>query len=141
MGNKLSGKVALITGGSKGIGFEIAKTFRAEGAHVALISRKQAGLELARDELLKSSDEGKVLIYAANAGEPDQAEAAVAAFVERLGPIDILVNNAATNPYFGPLIDLELSVAEKTHRFLLFYFFTHNSLFRNNGKTTSKSEV
>ena len=50
----------------------------------------------------------------ANAGDPDQAEACVAATVERFGGLDILVNNAATNPYFGPMIDIDRSRAAKT---------------------------
>ena len=53
-------------------------------------------------------------MFAANAGEPDQAEACVAATVERLGGIDILVNNAATNPYMGPAVDIDLARYDKT---------------------------
>lgn len=116
MSGKLEGKVAIVTGGSRGIGLEIAKAFRAEGAHLALSARKLPGLESAREELLASPGRGKVVIHAANSGEPEQAEAVVSAVAEELGPIDILVNNAGTNPYFGPLIDIDLTRAEKTHR-------------------------
>ncbi|ODU28370.1 SDR family oxidoreductase [Sphingopyxis sp. SCN 67-31] len=116
MTGRLDGKVALITGGSRGIGLEIAKTFRAEGAHLALVARKLEGLTAAREELLQCPGDGEVVIHAANAGEPDQATSVVANVVERLGPIDILVNNAGTNPYFGPLINIDLARAEKTHR-------------------------
>ena len=51
---------------------------------------------------------------AANVGEPDQAEACIAATMERFGAVDVLVNNAGTNPYFGPLIDVDVSRANKT---------------------------
>jgi NAD(P)-dependent dehydrogenase (short-subunit alcohol dehydrogenase family) len=53
-------------------------------------------------------------VFAANAGEPDQAAACVAACVERLGGLDILVNNAATNPYMGPLMGIDVPRADKT---------------------------
>ena len=52
----------------------------------------------------------------ANAGDPEQAEACVAATVERFGAVDILVNNAATNPYYGPIIELDTARADKTVR-------------------------
>ena len=74
-----------------------------------LSSRKPEALEEAA-----ASMDGEVAWHAANAGEPDQAEACVAATVERFGGLDILVNNAATNPYMGPTIDIDLSRYDKT---------------------------
>ena len=53
-------------------------------------------------------------MFAANAGDPDQAKACVAATIERFGRIDILVNNAATNPYFGPTLDIDVRKFDKT---------------------------
>ncbi|MTD17262.1 glucose 1-dehydrogenase [Nakamurella sp. YIM 132087] len=110
----LDGKVALITGGSRGIGFGIATAFRAEGATVVLTARKAAGLDEAREQLLATPGTGQVHTVVANAGDPDQAAAAVAETAERFGPLDVLVNNAATNPYMGPLADIDLSRAAKT---------------------------
>lgn len=112
----LDGKVALITGGSRGIGLGIATLFRAEGAHLVLAARKKAGLDEAREGLLATDAPGDVHVVVANAGEPDQAEGAVAETVDSFGAVDVLVNNAATNPYMGPLIDIDLPRAEKTAR-------------------------
>lgn len=105
----LEGRVALVTGASKGIGRAIAATFATSGAKVMLSSRKQDAL----DEAASAMD-GEVATFAANAGDPDQAEACVAATVERFGRIEILVNNAATNPYMGPAIDVDLGRYDKT---------------------------
>jgi NAD(P)-dependent dehydrogenase (short-subunit alcohol dehydrogenase family) len=79
------------------------------GAKVLLSSRKQEQLEKAAAEI-----DGEVDVFAAHAGEPDQAEACVNATLERFGALDILVNNAATNPYFGRAIDIDLSRYDKT---------------------------
>ncbi|HKH87897.1 MAG TPA: SDR family oxidoreductase [Acidimicrobiales bacterium] len=106
---RLDGKVALITGGSRGIGLASAARMAEAGASVMLTSRKAGGLEAAA-----STIDGDVAWFAANAGEPDQARACVEATMERFGSLDVLVNNAGTNPYFGPLIELDLPRANKT---------------------------
>ena len=106
---RLDGKTALVTGASKGIGFAIAKGMAESGAKVMLSSRKQDQLEKAAAEI-----GGDVDLFAANAGEPEQAEACVNATLERFGALDVLVNNAATNPYFGRAIDIDLSRYDKT---------------------------
>jgi NAD(P)-dependent dehydrogenase (short-subunit alcohol dehydrogenase family) len=105
----LKGKVALVTGASRGIGKAIAQAYADAGDSVLLSSRKQDALEAAAAEI-----GGEVAVFAANAGDPDQAAAAVAHCVERFGAVDILVNNAATNPYFGPVMDIDLARYDKT---------------------------
>ena len=111
---RLDGKVALVTGASRGIGREIAATFAAAGADVMLSSRKPEAL----DEAVRSIEDraaGRLDVFAANAGDPAAAAGCVAATVERFGRVDILVNNAATNPYLGPMIDIDLPRLDKTH--------------------------
>ena len=106
---RLDDKVALVTGGSRGIGKAIAAAFAEAGARVMISSRKADALEAAAAEM-----KGDVEWFAANAGEEDQAAACVDATVDRLGGLDILVNNAAANPYFGPMVDIDKGQADKT---------------------------
>jgi NAD(P)-dependent dehydrogenase (short-subunit alcohol dehydrogenase family) len=109
---RLDGKVALVTGASRGIGLAIAAAFAQAGARVMLSSRKAEALEEAASSIAARGCE--VEWFAANAGDPRAARACVDATVKRLGGLDVLVNNAATNPYFGGLMDLDASRAEKT---------------------------
>jgi NAD(P)-dependent dehydrogenase (short-subunit alcohol dehydrogenase family) len=108
---RLDGKVALVTGGSKGIGRAIAACFAEAGARVMISSRRQHNLEEAARVIGRG-----VQCFAANAGDPEAARACVDATVERLGGLDVLVNNAATNPYLGPLIGIDEARADKTTR-------------------------
>ena len=105
----LEGKVALVTGASRGIGKAIAQAYADAGASVLLSSRKLPDLEAAAAEI-----GGDVDVIAANAGDPEQASAAVDRCIERFGGVDILVNNAATNPYMGPTMDIDLPRYDKT---------------------------
>jgi NAD(P)-dependent dehydrogenase (short-subunit alcohol dehydrogenase family) len=105
----LSGKVALVTGASKGIGAAIAKTLAESGASVMLSSRKIEALEETAATI-----KGDTAVHAAHAGRPEEAQACVAATIERFGGLDILVNNAATNPYYGRAIDIDLPRFDKT---------------------------
>ena len=107
----LNGKVALITGASRGIGLAIARTYAAAGAKVALSSRKQDGLDLAA-ELIRE-DGGVALPVAAHSGDSAAIEALVDRVTGEWGGIDILVNNAATNPHFGPILTAEESHWDK----------------------------
>ena len=110
----LAGKVALVTGASKGIGKAIAAQFAASGADVMLSSRKQDQLESAVGEITASGASGRTAVFAANAGDLTAAEACVAATIERFGGLDILVNNAATNPYYGPTLGVDPGQYDKT---------------------------
>ncbi len=107
----MDGKVALVTGASRGIGLAIARRCAEAGASVMLSSRKADALEEAAREL--EGLDGDVAWHVAHAGDPDQAAACVDATIEGFGALDILVNNAATNPHFGPLLDIDRAQAEK----------------------------
>jgi len=109
---RLDGKVALVTGGSRGIGRAIATRFAEAGADVMLSSRKAESLADAAASM--EGLDGAVAWHPANVGDPDAAQECVDATVARFGSLDVLVNNAATNPYFGPLMEMDLARAEKT---------------------------
>ena len=105
----LEGKVALVTGASRGIGKAIAAGFVNAGAKVMLSSRKQPDLEAAAAEI-----GGDVAVFAAHVGKPEDAVACVDATIERFGGLDILVNNAGANPYFGATMDVDEGRYDKT---------------------------
>jgi NAD(P)-dependent dehydrogenase (short-subunit alcohol dehydrogenase family) len=105
----LAGKVALVTGASKGIGRAIAASYAAAGAKVMLSSRKLDQLQAAANEMA-----GETEVFAANAGDLDAARACVEATIERFGGLDILVNNAATNPYYGRTLGVDPGRYDKT---------------------------
>jgi len=108
----LGGRVAFITGGSRGIGRAIALLLARHGATVAVASRKLEGCEAVAAEIRAAG--GSASAHACHIGEPAQITAALAEIDARHGRLDILVNNAATNPYFGPSIDMELAAWQKT---------------------------
>ncbi|RMG58291.1 MAG: SDR family oxidoreductase [Bacteroidetes bacterium] len=101
----LTGKTAIITGASKGIGEAIAAAMARAGARVIVSSRKQEAVEAVAARLRAEGYEAQGV--AANAGERADCEALVEATLDHYGRIDILVNNAATNPAFGPILQLE----------------------------------
>lgn len=105
----LDGKVALVTGASRGIGKGIAKAFADAGAKVMLTSRKLDGLQAAAAEI-----GGETAVFAAHVGKVEDAVACVDATIERFGTIDILVNNAGANPYFGPTLGVDEARYDKT---------------------------
>lgn len=110
---RLDGKVALVTGASRGIGREVAAAYASAGASVMLSSRKEDALVEAVEAIGPTS--GEMAVFAANAGDPEAAAACVAETVRRFGRLDVLVNNAATNPYMGPMIDIDLPRLDKIH--------------------------
>ncbi len=111
---RLDERTALITGGSRGIGKQIATTFAEAGAQVMIVSRKAEVLEQAAAEIDAASGTKGCQWMVGNTGHPESAELVVAETIERLGAVDVLVNNAATNPYAGPMIDVDLPRWDKT---------------------------
>ncbi len=106
---RLDGKVALVVGASRGIGAAMAKTMAESGARVMLTSRKIDSLE----ETATGID-GETAVFAAHAGKIDDARACIAATIAQFGGLDILVNNAATNPYYGATLGVDESRFDKT---------------------------
>lgn len=108
----LEGRVAIVTGASRGIGEAIAVRLAEAGAAVALAARKPEGLEAVARRIGAAG--GRALAVPAHMGKRADVEALVAKTVEAFGKIDVLVNNAAANPYFGPLLGIEEGAWDKT---------------------------
>jgi dehydrogenase/reductase SDR family member 4 len=100
----LGGQVALITGSSRGIGKAIAEEMSAAGAKVVISSRKQDACDAVRDQINAAG--GEATSITCNIGNKQEVESLVRTTIERFGRIDILVCNAAVNPYYGPLSKL-----------------------------------
>ncbi len=108
----LTGKIALVTGASRGIGASIARLLAEQGAHVILSSRKAEGCEGVATEIRNAG--GKAEVMPCHIGEMEQIEQIFSAIREKHGRLDILVNNAATNPHFGPIHETDLTAFQKT---------------------------
>ncbi|MFE1236220.1 SDR family oxidoreductase [Streptomyces tendae] len=106
---ELSGKVALVTGASRGIGYGVAEALVARGDRVCITGRNEDALKEAVDRL--GSD--RVIGVAGKAHDEAHQAVAVERVMEAFGRVDFLVNNAGTNPVFGPIADLDLNVARK----------------------------
>jgi NAD(P)-dependent dehydrogenase (short-subunit alcohol dehydrogenase family) len=107
----LKGKVAIVTGGGRGIGKAITKRLAAAGAAVAIASRKTENLEQTAKEF--ESLAGKILPVACHVGRTDELEALVRTTNDKLGPVDILVNNSATNLGHGPALNVTDEMFDK----------------------------
>jgi NAD(P)-dependent dehydrogenase (short-subunit alcohol dehydrogenase family) len=108
----LTGKVALVTGASRGIGEQIAKLLAQSGAHVIVSSRKIEGCQTVVDSII--AEGGSAQAIACHIGEMDQIESIFRKIASEHGKLDILVNNAAANPYFGHVLDTDLNAFQKT---------------------------
>lgn len=110
---ELTGRVAVVTGASRGLGSAMAEGLAEHGATVVLSSRKQDDLdrEAAR---INARFPDQAWPFAAHAGRPEDLQRLVDAVMARYGHIDILINNAGTNPYHGPILDADLAAWDKT---------------------------
>jgi len=118
----LKDKVAVITGGSRGIGKAIALGFVEQGATVIIASRRQEALDGTAAEIKAKG--GKVTPIACHTGKLDQIEALFKKVDDLYGRVDVLVNNAATNPFFGDILSVDESIWDKTNDVnLKGYFF------------------
>lgn len=108
----LSGRVAIVTGASRGIGRAIAEAFASAGAKVVLASRRQDALDLAADAIRAAG--GEAIGIAAHNGDKSALQALVDQTLNQFGTLDILVNNAATSPHFGATLEADDSLWQKT---------------------------
>src|SRR5947209_8038747 len=120
----LEDRVAIVTGASRGIGAAVARSFVRAGAKVVLASRKLESLQQLAEELGPSAHP-----FAVHTGKEADCIALMREAVRRFGKADVLVNNAGTNPYFGPLLEVENAAWDKTFEVnLKGYFWTAREL-------------
>jgi NAD(P)-dependent dehydrogenase (short-subunit alcohol dehydrogenase family) len=108
----LRGKTALVTGATRGIGLATAQLLARYGAQVIVSSRRQDACDAAAQQI--RADGGKAIGMAAHIGDSGAIEALFAQLTEQQLVLDILVNNAATNPYFGTMLDMDMAAFDKT---------------------------
>jgi NAD(P)-dependent dehydrogenase (short-subunit alcohol dehydrogenase family) len=111
---RLDGKVAIVTGGSRGIGEAIARTFVEQGARVAIASRKLDGVSAVAASITNTHGGDRIRAFAAHTGKEDECNRLVAETISAFGKVDVLVNNAGTNPYFGPMLEADGAAWDKT---------------------------
>ncbi|MEB2870455.1 SDR family oxidoreductase [Pseudomonas rhizosphaerae] len=108
----LDGRIALVSGASRGIGESIARLLAQQGAHVIVVSRKLEGCQRVADSINASGDQATAI--ACHIGETEQIQDLFARIRTLFDRLDILVNNAATNPQFGSVLDVDLGAFQKT---------------------------
>ncbi len=111
---EVTDKVVVITGASRGIGEAMAQALVAGGAKVAIASRKREGIDAAAERIRQGVPGGTVEPFVAHMGKPQMIEELLDAAEAALGPIDAVINNAATNPYFGPMVNIDEGAYLKT---------------------------
>jgi NAD(P)-dependent dehydrogenase (short-subunit alcohol dehydrogenase family) len=109
---ELKDKVAIVSGASRGIGEAIALAFADAGASVVVSSRKLEGVEAVAAKIKERGH--PALALAAHVGRPEECKSLIGKTVERFGKVDVLVNCAGTNPYFGPMIGIDGGAYDKT---------------------------
>ncbi len=136
----LEDRVAIVTGASRGIGEAVAVRLAEAGASVVLAARKAEALEGVAARIRERG--GKALAVAAHTGKEAEVKALVARALEAFGKIDVLVNNAATNPYFGPLLDTEEAAWDKTLEVnLKGYFWCAREVARHLQERSAKGSI
>ncbi|WP_203921475.1 SDR family oxidoreductase [Rugosimonospora africana] len=110
MTSRFTGRVALVTGASRGIGLAVARRIVAEGGRVCLTARKEDGL---RDAVASLGPEYAIGV-AGRSDDEEHRSSTVARVLDAYGRLDVLVNNTGINPAYGPLLDLDLGAARKT---------------------------
>jgi NAD(P)-dependent dehydrogenase (short-subunit alcohol dehydrogenase family) len=124
----LTGKIALVSGASRGIGAAIAKLLAGQGAHTIVSSRRQVDCAAVVDDIVAAG--GSAAALACHIGELDQIEALFANVRQKHGRLDVLVNNAAANPYFGSILKTDPAAFQKTVDVNIrgyFYMSTHGA--------------
>jgi len=111
MSKTLSDRVAIVTGASRGIGEEIALRLAAAGAKVVLASRKAPALQKVAEKIIGAG--GEAMVVPTHMGKEEEIQPLVDTTLKAFGKIDILINNAATNPVFGPVMFCEMPAARK----------------------------
>ncbi len=110
----LTGRVAVLTGASKGMGLAMATELAEHGATVVISSRKQDQLDEAADQINQTVGADRAIGVACNVGYKEQLQALVDATRDKAGPIDIVVGNAGVNPYYGPTSEIPDDAYQKT---------------------------
>jgi 3-oxoacyl-[acyl-carrier protein] reductase len=108
MSSRFSGKTAIVTGASRGIGFAVARRLVDEGAHVVITARGEDDLREAATSLGASAR-----FVAGKADDPTHQDEVIATAIDEFGGVDLLVNNTGINPAYGPLLGLDLGTARK----------------------------
>lgn len=108
---RIDGKAVLVTGGTRGIGRAIVEASAAAGADVCVVARKPGELEETKAAV--EAIGARVVTVAGSVGDPEIADAAVRTMIDELGRCDVIVNNAAINPVFGPLMEADLGAVAK----------------------------